>query len=295
MAVGAYESAIDRLEQAERRLAMAAAVVDALHADAAAIAAELFGYLHHRYPRRDPLSMYVERARALAALQERFDADPRVETLGSPDTPVSRDLYNVALLLSIPLTNHRFEIMQQLGAFLSGLTAPAGRIASIGTGTGYELRLMARLAAGWTIESYDIDDRVQLEARRFLEYFGVSREIAWGREFPLDAPPPRFRRRYDAMVLCELLEHLPDPSAALRTVRECLTTDGRAFVTMAVNIAQEDHVYLYPDLGSCRTQIRDAGLRTVSDWITPQTTLPPPADREAAFAKGNYVAVVAPA
>jgi len=295
VAVDVYDAAIDRLEPIDRRLAMAAAVVDSLHPEAAAVAGDIFGYLRHRYPGRDVLSMYGERARTLAELQERFDRDPCVETLGSPGAPISRDAYSVALLLSIALTNHRFEIMQQLAAFLSGLTAPAGRIASIGTGTGYELRLMALLPAGWGIESYDVDDRVQVEARRFLDYFGVSRAITWGREFPLASPPPESRHRYDALVLCELLEHLSDPAEALGAVRECLTAAGRAFVTMAINIAQEDHVYLYPDLASCRAQIREAGLRTVSDWITPQTTLPPAEDRERSFSKGNYVAVVAPA
>ena len=31
----------------------------------------------------------------------------------------------------------------------------------------------------------------------------------------------------------------------------------------------------------------------MQEWITPQTTLPPPADREHGFKKGNYVAVLA--
>jgi phage gp29-like protein len=60
---------------------------------------------------------------------------------------------------------------------------------------------------------------------------------------------------------------------------------------MAVNIAQEDHIFWYPDADSCRLQVREAGLKIVSEWVTSQTTLPPPADREAAFRRGNYVAV----
>jgi 2-polyprenyl-3-methyl-5-hydroxy-6-metoxy-1,4-benzoquinol methylase len=186
--------------------------------------------------------------------------------------------------------------MQRLEAFLSEChVRPAGRIASIGTGTGYELQRMAALPAGWIIESYDIEEQVQAEARDFLGHFGVTRPVEWGREFPLDDPPPSLRGRYDALVLCELLEHLSNPAAALASVRDCLAPHGRAFVTMAINIAQEDHVYLYPDIASCRAQIAGANLRTLSEWITPQTTLPPPADRERGFRKGNYVAVVAQA
>jgi SAM-dependent methyltransferase len=293
VAVDAYSRALERLETLDRRLAMAAYVVETLHAGVSAIANPLFEYAAHRFPGRDVLSTYAARARALAELQERFDADPRRETLGSPDAAIDRDAYNLALLLSIPLTNHRFEIMQRLDAFLAECCRkPAGRIVSIGTGTGYELQRMAGLPDEWTIESYDIDESVQRDARHFLEYFGVTRPVQLEREFPLDDRSPELRQRYDAMVLCELLEHLTDPAAALRSVRQCLTSAGRAFVTMAVNIAQEDHVYLYPDLASCRRQITEAGLRTISEWITPQTTLPPPADRERSFRKGNYVAVV---
>lgn len=289
-----YQHALERLEAGDRRLAMAAAVVELMHPHAADVARELLAYAEHRYPGRDVLAIYMDRARFLAELQERFDAEPRRETLGAPGTVIDRDAYKVALLLSIPFTNHRFEIMQQLEAFLGAFTAPHGRVASIGTGTGYELRTMASLPGGWRIESYDIDETVQAEARRFLEFFGVSRPIVWGGEFPLMSPPDEFRAQYDALVLCEVLEHLPDPATALDAVGQCLTPAGRAFVTMAINIAQEDHIYLYPDVDSCRDQIGAAGLHILSEWVTPQTTLPPAADREAGFRKGNYVAVVTP-
>ena len=289
-----YQRALERLERGDRRLAMAAAVVQIMHPDAADVARALLSYAEHRYPGRDVVAIYMDRAGALAAMQERFDADPRVETLGAPGTTIDRDAYKLALLLSIPFTNHRFEIMRHLDAFLRALTAPSGRIASIGTGTGYELQKMASLPEGWQIESYDIDETVQVEARRFLEFFGVSRPILWGRAFPLASPPPDARARYDALALCEVLEHLPDPATALAAVRECLRPAGRAFVTMAINIAQEDHIYLYPDVASCREQIGAAGLGIVSESLTPQTTVPPADNREAGFRKGNYVAVVAP-
>ena len=116
-------------------------------------------------------------------------------------------------------------------------------------------------AEAWEIESYDIDESVQTEARGFLEYFGVKRAVKWGREFPLDNPPDSFRGRYDAIVMCELLEHLYNPRQALASARECLNPEGRIFATMAINIAQEDHVYLYPNVPSCRDQVREAGLR----------------------------------
>lgn len=290
----AYEQALQRLEVLDRRLALAAAVVDATHSNAAEVAAPILAYASDAFPGRDAVEVYVQRARELAVLQDRFDADPREETLGDPQAHIDRAAYNISLLLSIAFTNHRFEIMQQMAQFLAGCDSTAGRIASIGTGTGYELELMATLLPpAWQIESYDIDESVQVDARAFLNYFGVTRTITWGKEFPLvEDPPAEYRNRYDAVVMCELLEHLPTPQAALTGAGKCLTEGGRVFATMAINIAQEDHVYLYADIASCRTQINQAGFRILSEWITPQTTLVPARDREANFKKGNYVAVL---
>src|SRR5262245_30047694 len=144
----------------------------------------------------------MRRAEALAALHERFDREPSVATLSGPAEPVPRDRYNISLLLSIVLTNHRFEIMQQLETFLASCAEPAGRMASVGTGTGYELRLMAgTIPPGWTIESYDTDETVRAEAQHYLEFFGVMRPVVWGSEFPLDQVRPDFRRKYSAIVL----------------------------------------------------------------------------------------------
>jgi 2-polyprenyl-3-methyl-5-hydroxy-6-metoxy-1,4-benzoquinol methylase len=288
-----YEQALARLEALDRRLALAASVVDTLHVNAARVAHRVLSYAQQRFAGRDVVETYVNRARSLAVLQERFDANPTPETLGDPDAPIDRDVYNISLLLSIVFTNHRFEIMQQLSQFLERCSTPRGRIASIGTGTGYEIERMASLLPNdWAIESYDIDESVQDEARAFLHHSGITRAVHWAREFPLDNPSAEFRKRYDAIVMCELLEHLPDPAAALVAARDCLAVGGRLFATMAINIAQEDHIYLYRDIPCCQAQIKQAGLRTISEWITPQTTLPPAVQREANFKKGNYVAVL---
>jgi cyclopropane fatty-acyl-phospholipid synthase-like methyltransferase len=167
-----------------------------------------------------------------------------------------------------------------------------GRMAGLGTGTGYEIKIAAGTLPEWEIESYDIDPSAEAEARQLLQHFGVRVPIRFGRELPIDTPDDALLRRYDAIVACEVLEHLPDPARALRTMREYLTDRGRMFVTMAINIAQEDHIFLYPDLASCRRQLEGCSMRVIEEWVTPQTLWPPPADREKEFKRGNYVAVV---
>ena len=82
---------------------------------------------------------------------------------------------------------------------------------------------------------------------------------------------PARRNRYDKLIACEVLEHLRDPARALSIMREYLKHDGLIFATMAVNIAQEDHIFWYRDLQSCRRQLSEAGLRIVSEWVVPQS------------------------
>jgi SAM-dependent methyltransferase len=241
----------------------------------------------------DIIGEYVVRVAGLEELQNRFDVNSRVEFLGDPSAVVPRDRYNISLLLSIVLTNHRFEIMRELDGFLRRLGPDTRRIASIGTGTGFELRLIASaLPLRLRIESYDIDPTAKEEAVRYLRFFGIDPTMIFANEFPLDFVDASFENAFDALILCEVLEHLPNPARALANVRNCLTGNGHAFLTMAVNIAQEDHIFLYDDLESCRRQIRDAGLEIVREWITPQTSVIPPADpadRAIGFRKGNYV------
>src|SRR5262249_18889292 len=105
-------------------------------------------------------------------------------------------------------------------------------------------------------------------------------------------PTPQVRNRYDAIVVCEVLEHLQNPLQSLKTLSQCLKDDGKMFLTMAINIAQEDHVFLYPDPLSCRNQIRESGLRVVKEWLSPQSIRFFPSNREIGFKKGNYMAIV---
>ena len=237
---------------------------------------------------------YVARVAGLAALQRTFDQNPSAETLGDPSAHVSPEDYSLSLLLSIVLTNHRFEIMTRLSDFVNALaqSSPSGRLASIGVGTGYELLLAARRLPGWELEAYEIDEAMRKRAKELWSFFGVHAVRNVDSLFPLESLDPAFVRRYDAVIMCELCEHLRDPAKALTSMREYLKDDGRAFVTMAINIAQEDHIFLYPTIDACRTQLADSGLRTVSEWIAPQAVFALPANREKDFKKGNYIAVV---
>ncbi|HSS02901.1 MAG TPA: class I SAM-dependent methyltransferase [Kofleriaceae bacterium] len=257
------------------------------------IAAEVLGPVERHGP-ADFVERYVARVGHLQRMQRAFEADPCSATLSGDRAPVDRATYDVTLAMSSIFTAHRFEIRKQLCDFVGWLRRPAGRIGSIGMGTGDELRIAARALPGWDIEGYDSDPRTHASVERLLADAGSGGRVRLGSHLPLDRPDASLRGAYDALILCELLEHLEAPLDALRCVRAYLRPGGAAFVTMAVNLAQEDHVYLYRDLAACRDQLRGAGLARLFEWVSPAEVLPADTqpDREREFRSGNYVAVV---
>jgi SAM-dependent methyltransferase len=257
------------------------------------VAGALLGFAQAFYP-ADFVERYVARVQALGRMQRRFDQNPCVETLGDPAAAVERTDYDLALLLSIVTAHHRFEILQALERFYARAPRSGGRLACIGIGTGYELVLAARALRQWRIEGYDTDTRAHATTRALFDHFGLDAGgMTLGQAFAIDPPAEAARGAYDAMVLCELLEHVADPLAYLRAVRAGLRPEGRAFVTMAVRLAQEDHVFLYADAAACRAQIAEAGLLVEEELLTPASLFAfDPAERERHFVRGNYVAVV---
>lgn len=290
-----YSEIYEVLFANSRLLATSAQLVYELHNERLQpVASDILSFVTKEYGSRC-IERYLSRVRQLAALQGQFDAHPCVETLGSGEIVDNHD-YCLTLLLSIVLTNHRFEIMDALTNFVrsQGPSDRKGRIASIGAGTGYELKLIAEAVSesDWDIEAYDTDERMLTQAKRFLTFFQITNPVRFRSVFPLDAPDPEYAWRYDAIVICEVLEHLIDPITALKTLREYLTDKGHMFVTMAISIAQEDHVFWYPDINSCREQLRECGLKIEYEWLAPQTVRFPPPDRERGFKRGNYIATV---
>jgi SAM-dependent methyltransferase len=292
----AYDAALTWLTARNPVLALAAAALFAHYGERLGRRAdELLAFLGAASP--DYLARFDRRASALMALQQRFLAAPSPAALcdGGGAAP-SREDYDVALLASIVFTRHRFEIIEQLEAFYRYVARPALTVACIGIGTGYELMLARRGLGAVTLEGYDTDARARDGARRLLRFFDAAPGVTLAAEFPLHAPPAELAGRYDVVVMCELLEHLAQPDEALASVRAVLKPGGLAFVTMAVNLAQEDHIYWYPDVASCRAQIDGAGLARQHEWWAPATraSASHASDGDGRLAVGNYIAVVRP-
>jgi len=258
-------------------------------------ASAILGYLEHRRV-RNPVRRYARRNDELRQLQELFEETGRYEVSSYAEVqPEDLEIYNLSLLLSFLLTSHRFETLERLGEFLDLPTNAPQRLLSVGYGSGYEISIAQERLPDWRIEGYENSHEARTEAVRMLQFFERETTCLRFGEFPLevDVDLSPWRDRYGKVIYCELLEHLEHPRQALINLGCVLHPNGHAFITMAVNIAQEDHIHHYRDIAQCREQIRGAGLRVLREWIAPVSVLPiPESEREARFRKGNFLAVV---
>jgi len=257
---------------------------------------DIFRFLTHRYG-RIPLDTYIERLRRLRELQTRFEHSKTYEASSYEEVhAIDGDAYRIALLLSFVLTHHRFEILEALEDFLRTISRrEPPELLSIGFGTGYELKLIHRLLPEWRYGAYDASPENFEYASDLLALFDCPATGLRTELFPLEGPglPAEQQGRYGKIVLCEILEHLEDPESALRNMRAALHPQGLMFATMAINMAQEDHLHVYRSKEDARIQIERANLTIHREFVTPAVVMPfAEKDRERIFTKGNYVCVV---
>lgn len=262
-----------------------------------AYADELLGYLERR-PLADPLESYLRCHGDLMAMTEQFARSDRYAAQRYSDVvPLDRELYNLRLLMSFFTTNHRFEVLKCLVDFLQAPVDAVPEILSIGVGTGYEVKLMREhlpQPEHWRIAACDNCSMALDYARDLLSHFGLAHDCLWEHTFPLETTTgiEAYAGRYGKIVLCEVLEHLEDPDQALENLKIALHPRGHMFLTMAINLPQEDHIFRYRSIEQARAQLARHGLRIEQELAAPATVFPfADAERER-LRSGNYICVV---
>lgn len=259
---------------------------------------DIFAFLNHRQV-ADAFESYVKRSEVLRTLQVEFERAGRYRAARCAEVAaIDHEQYNLALLLSFICTSHRFDILENLVRFLRMPCSAPREVLSIGYGTGYELKLVFQEMQGSRPLAFDNSPDSHQYASDLLGFFGYPADGLRQECFPLDPASlvgTPHRERFVKVILCELLEHLDDPALALRAMRAVLRRDGLLFCTMAVNLAQEDHVYLYRSVDEARDQVMECGFEIVEEILAPVVILPfASAKRADVFEKGNYICIAKP-
>ena len=128
----------------------------------------------------------------------------------------------------------------------------------VGVGTGIYSRLALEGSDARGV-AYDIGPASLAFAKRHLATYGLDARIAYRlADCRVETPPP-----LPFLICVELIEHMEDPVALLRTLRKMCS--GKALIATALNAPNRDHVFLYRTPEDVITQLHEAGFE-VSDW-----------------------------
>ncbi len=244
----------------------------------------------------DAWSKYLLRCEGLRKLQVEFEKTGKYPAASYEEVQsIDDDQYKLALLVSFISTNHRFEILENLADFLTLPCEAPRSLLSVGYGTGYELKLAYDRLPDWEIHAFDNSLSSFRYASELLSLFNYPATGLRQSLFPLETSDglDDYQNKFGKILVCELLEHLERPQSALTNLKFALHEKGLMFLTMAINIAQEDHVFLYRTQNQAREQVLKCGFRIVKELVSPVTVVPfSDRHRERVFRKGNYIAVV---
>jgi SAM-dependent methyltransferase len=167
--------------------------------------------------------------------------------------------YLPGLLLSHFLWPHHYRQLQFFdSAFVRAMrVAGATTFVEVGVGTGLYSGLLLRKLP--SIRGIGID--ISPSSKKFTEAQMTALGVSGRYHVELsDVTSMPIEPRADWLVCVEVLEHLDNPVAFLRSLRRNLVTGGHAFITAALNAAHADHVYLYRNSHEVLSHLLDAGF-----------------------------------
>jgi len=161
---------------------------------------------------------------------------------GITDYSLSREAYDIVLLMSVLFAPHRFRIMQ----LLTNVPA-ADEALFIGLGPGLEMFLTKE--KNKEVYAYDLSVNKFLFAK-FPEAH-VKMELYTG----------QYENYFDVIYLIEILEHLEDPYTLIEVCKKSLKKGGQIVLTTATDIPQFDHLFNFPaDHNLFEKKLEEAGF-----------------------------------
>jgi SAM-dependent methyltransferase len=125
----------------------------------------------------------------------------------------------------------------------------ASLVLEAGCGVGAQTVILAGNSPRADFTSVDLADESLAEARRRVEMAGLT-NVTFQRADILD--PPFASGHFDHVFVCFVLEHLPDPGAALRALRRVVKPGG------SITVIEGDHgsAYFHPDSEHARRVVQ---------------------------------------
>ena len=165
---------------------------------------------------------------------------------------------NGLLLTQVLWYNHVATFEMFLNRVIGASTEPFDYL-EVGPGHGLMVYFAQASALARSLEAWDVSSVSLRETRQALDVLGAEKPVALTEVDILKAEASD--KRYDLIVISEVLEHLERPDIALRFLRTALNDDGRIFINVPLNSPSPDHIYLLTSAEEVTALVEGAGLR----------------------------------
>jgi len=167
--------------------------------------------------------------------------------------------YLPGLFLSHYLWPHHYRQLRYFKEFFvsSMKQSNADKFIEVGIGTGVYSRMILQEVPGVSGVGFDISTHAKTFAENHLRAFGLAGRYEVHLQDVLENAPAN---EFNWLVCVEVLEHLENPLQFLHGLRKMLASGGKAFITAALNAANEDHIYLYETAEQVFEQLNEAGF-----------------------------------
>lgn len=171
---------------------------------------------------------------------------------------VMEDYYLAGLYLTYYIWPHHYRLLR---FFRDSFLEPPGDVSVFmewGVGHGLLSQLAFNRWPSAKAGLYDVSPYSLQFSGRLLEASGFSAfETNLGDVTSLETG------QADAVICGELLEHVDDPRKLLGKLRSSMNPGARAFMTGAINSAQEDHLTLFSSAEQVQELVAEAGFSVV--------------------------------
>jgi SAM-dependent methyltransferase len=179
--------------------------------------------------------------------------------------------YMNGLMVSYAIwNNHAHAIASYMLEYLPSLPRDADLL-EIGPGHGLLLYFAARKGFAKSLSGWDVSPTSIAQTRHALDILGVDRPVTVALQNLFEAEADRQPARFDAIVMSEILEHLEQPTEALRAAARYLRPGGSIWVNVPANSPAPDHIFLVRSPEHAEELVREAGLDVVASRAFPMT------------------------
>ncbi len=162
------------------------------------------------------------------------------------------------LLTQVLWFNHVATTTMYLARVLGAMTEPFDYL-EVGPGHGLSICFAAASPLSRSLEAWDVSAASLAETRAALARLGVAKPVALVDADIMQAGAAG--KRFDLIVLSEILEHLERPVEALASLRPVMSERARLFINVPINSPSPDHLALFASPDDVVALVEGAGLR----------------------------------